>query len=48
MLPLLSFLGMINYYRRFIRGAVIILKPLTDATKGSGPNHRKPDWQPDM
>ena len=31
---LLSFLGMINFYRRFIRGAASILKPLTDATKG--------------
>ena len=30
------FLGMINYYRRFIRGAAGILKPLTDATRGPG------------
>ena len=30
------FLGMVNYYRRFIRGAANILKPLTDATRGPG------------
>ena len=29
-------LGMINYYRRFIRGAACLLKPLTDATRGPG------------
>ena len=45
---LLSFLRMINFYRRFIRGAASILKPLTDETKGGGPKHRKLDWQPDM
>ena len=45
---LLSFLGMINFYRRFIKGAASILKPLTDATKGGGPKHRKLEWQPDM
>ena len=28
----------------FIRGAASILKPLTDATKGNGLKHRKPDW----
>ena len=33
---LLSFLGMINFCRRFIRGAASILKPLTDATRGVG------------
>ena len=45
---LLSFLGMINFYRRFIRGAASILKQLTDATKGGGSNHRQLDWRPDM
>jgi cleavage and polyadenylation specificity factor subunit 1 len=29
-----SFLGLVNFYRRFIRGAALILKPLTDALKG--------------
>ena len=45
---LLSFLGMINFYRRFIRGAASILKLLTDATKGGGPKHRKLNWRTDM
>ena len=45
---LLSFLGMINFYKRFIKGAASILKPLTDAMRGGGPKHRKLDWQPDM
>jgi len=30
------FLGMVNYYRRFVKGAAAILKPLTDATRGPG------------
>ena len=29
-----SFLGMVNFYRRFIAGAAGILKPVTDALKG--------------
>lgn len=29
-----SFLGMVNFYRRFIRGAAGILKPLTDSLSG--------------
>ena len=29
------FLGMINYYRRFLSGAASILKPLMDATRGA-------------
>jgi Reverse transcriptase (RNA-dependent DNA polymerase) len=29
-----SFLGMVNFYRRFIPGAAKILRPLTDALKG--------------
>ena len=38
---LLSFLGMINFYRRFIMGVPSNLKPMTDTTKGGGPKHRK-------
>ena len=33
---LMSFLGMLNFYRRYIRGAASILKPFTDATRGVG------------
>ena len=32
----LTFLSMINFYRRFIKGAASILKSLTGATKGPG------------
>jgi hypothetical protein len=31
-----QFLGMLNFYRRFLPGIACILKPLTDACKGSG------------
>ena len=30
------FLGMVNFYRKFLRGAARILAPLTDALKGPG------------
>ena len=33
---LMSFLGMVNFYRRFIKGAAALLKPLTDSTRGPG------------
>ena len=45
---LLSFLGMLNYYRRFIPKAASMLKPLTDATRGGGAKHRKLDWSAAM
>ena len=32
---LMSFLGMVNFYRRFIKGAAGVLKPLTDALRGA-------------
>ena len=38
------FLGMINYYRRFIRGAASILKPLTDPTHGPGGCNKQVEW----
>ena len=39
---------MINFFRRIIKRAASILKPLTYTTKGGGPKHRKLNWQPDM
>ena len=42
------FLGMTNYYRRFIRGAASILKPLTDATRGPGGRATRLTWTAEM
>ena len=39
------FLGIINYYRRFIKNAAQTLLPLTDALKGG---KRTLNWSPDM
>jgi len=39
---------MINFYRRFIKGAAAILKPLTDATRGPSGQQSKVVWTPDM
>ena len=39
------FLGMVNFYRRFLPGAAHVLKPLTDALTGS-PKHL--DWTPQL
>ena len=33
---LLPNLGMVNFYRKFLRGAARVLAPLTDALKGPG------------
>ena len=30
-----TYLGMVNFYRRFLRGAAAVLKPLTDSLKGA-------------
>jgi hypothetical protein len=38
------FLGMINFYRRFLPGIAQILKPLTDATSIKG----RLSWTPEM
>jgi RNase H-like domain found in reverse transcriptase/Reverse transcriptase (RNA-dependent DNA polymerase)/Integrase zinc binding domain/Integrase core domain len=38
------FLGMINFYRRFLPGIAQILKPLTNATSGKG----RLSWTPEM
>ena len=41
---LMSFLGMLNFYRRYLKGAASILKPLTDATRGAGCKESKLEW----
>ena len=33
---LMSFLGMLNFYRRYVKGTASILKPLRNATRGAG------------
>ena len=40
----MSFLGILNFYRRFLKGTASILKPLTDATRGAGGKHSKLEW----
>jgi len=43
---LLNFLGMINFYRRFIPGAAGMLKPLTDSTRGE--RKKELQWTQEM
>ena len=38
------FLGMINYYRRFLSGAASILKLITDDTRGAGSRQTSLCW----
>jgi len=45
---LMSFLGMVNFYRKFVKGATSILKPLTDATKGKGDEPHLWEWTKKM
>ena len=42
------FLGMINYYRRFLSGAASILKPITDATCRAGGRQSSLSWDEKM
>ena len=44
----MSYLGMVNFYRRFIRGAAGVLKPLTDALRGAGGKAAKVEWSTQM
>ena len=45
---MMSFLGMLNFYRRYLQGAASILKPLTDATHGAGSKHSHLEWTKEM
>jgi RNase H-like domain found in reverse transcriptase len=42
------FLGMVNFYRRFLPAAALVLKPLTDALSGSGGKNTAVCWTGDM
>jgi transposase InsO family protein len=42
------FLGLLNFYRRFLPGAARMLLPLTDALKGGPAPAAKIDWSPAM
>jgi cleavage and polyadenylation specificity factor subunit 1 len=44
MKQLMSFLGMLNFYRRFLPGAAKVLKPLTDSLKGSKAAGAAVEW----
>ncbi len=43
-----GFLGLVNFYRRFIPAAASILKPLTDSLKGGLKGAERIAWQPQM
>ena len=43
-----SYLGMVNFYRRFVKDAAGILKPLTDALRGAGGQAAKIQWSSAM
>jgi hypothetical protein len=42
------FLGLVNFYRRFLPAAAGVLRPLTDALQGPGGKHKKLDWTQEM
>ena len=44
----MSYLGMVNFYRRFIKGAARALKPLTDALRGASGKAAKLEWSTPM
>jgi hypothetical protein len=43
-----GFLGLVNFYRRFIPAAASILKPLTDSLKGGPKGAERIVWRPPM
>jgi RNase H-like domain found in reverse transcriptase len=42
------FLGMINFYRRFLPAAALVLKPLMDALSGGGGKNKALSWREEM
>ncbi len=42
------FLGPVNFYRRFLRGIAVTLRPLTDVLKGNQPASDHLVWTPEM
>ncbi len=42
------FLGLINFYRKFLPGVAITLRPLTDALRGNRPAGERLYWSPEM
>jgi cleavage and polyadenylation specificity factor subunit 1 len=42
------FLGLVNFYRRFLPGVAVTLRPLTDALKGNRVANDKLAWSPEM
>ena len=44
----MSYMGMANFYRRFIKGAAGALKPLTDTLRGASSKAAKLEWSTPM
>ncbi len=42
------FLGLVNFYRRFLPGVAVTLRPLTDVLRGSPPASEQLVWSPEM
>ena len=45
---LLRYLGMLNYYRRFLLAAAKVLKPLTEVLRGNVSRNKRLTWSPEM
>jgi RNase H-like domain found in reverse transcriptase len=43
-----GFLGLFNFYRRFIPAAAAVIKPLTDTLKGSKSGKTAVEWTPEL
>jgi transposase InsO family protein len=43
-----AFLGLFNFYRRFVPAAAAVVRPLTDALRGSPAAKKAIEWQPAM